>query len=62
MHRHGGSGPAVRNVPHPLEIHVHDPGIETGRPVVRHLVTWRVVVVETRRHRRHVLRGKVVKE
>ena len=62
MHGHGSSGPSVRNVPHPHEIHVHDPGIEAGRPVVRNLVAGRVVVVQARSHRRHVLRGKVVKE
>ena len=62
MHGHSGSGPSIRNVPHPLEVHVHDPGIEAGGSVVRDLVPWRVVMVQARRHGCHVLRGEVVKE
>ena len=30
VHRHVGPRPPVGNVPHPLEVHVHDPGVEAG--------------------------------
>ena len=62
MHGHVSSGPAVRNVSHPVEIHVHDPSIETSAAIVRHLVPDSVIVIQTRRHGCHVLRGEVVKE
>lgn len=28
VHRHVGPRPPVGDVPHPLEVHVHDPGVE----------------------------------
>ena len=62
VHCHGGSGPAVRNISHPGQVHVHNPGIQSCLPVVRDLVTGGVVVVETRGHGSHVLRGEIIKE
>ena len=62
MHGHGGPGPAVRDVSHPGQVHVHDAGIESGLTVVRDLVTRGVIVVQTGGHGRHVLRGEIIKE
>ena len=28
VHRHVGPRPPVGDVPHPIEVHVHDPGVE----------------------------------
>ena len=54
MHGHVSSGPPVRNVSHPSEVHVHDPGVKARLPVVGYLVTGSVIVVETRGHGRHM--------
>ena len=62
MHGHGGPGPAVRDVPHPGQVHVHDPRVQSSLAVVGDLVTRAVVVVEAGGHGSHVLRREIIKE
>ena len=62
MHCHGGPGPAVRDISHPGEVHVHDAGVESSLAVVRDLVTRGVIVVETGGHGSHVLGREIIEE
>ena len=62
MHRHGGSGPAVRDISHPGQVHVHDAGVQSSLAVVGDLVTRGVIVVETGGHGSYVLRREIIKE
>ena len=38
MHGHDGSCPPVRNVPHPVQVHVHDATIQSSLTVERNLI------------------------
>ena len=37
VHRHVGPRPAVGDIPHPLEVHVHDPSVEARISIKRNL-------------------------
>ena len=54
--------PAVWYPPHPLEVHVHDPGVEPALAVEGNKVTRGTVVVEAWRHRRYLFGGKIIEE
>ena len=45
MHGHVGPGPAVRNVPHLHQIHVHDASVEASLAIVGNLVSRRVIMI-----------------
>ena len=38
MHGHGGPYPSIRNIPHPVQVHVHDASIQPSLSIVRNLI------------------------
>ena len=62
VHGHVGSCPAIRDVSHLVEVHVHDASIESCLAIEGNLVPGSVVMIETGSHGCHVLGGEVIKE
>ena len=62
MHGHGGPNPPIRDVPHPVQVHVHDASIQSSLPIIWNLVSLWAIVVHAGSHGCYVAGWKIIKE